>query len=91
MLNYPNPFIESIQFTFELTSSAEVEIIVYTLGGLRVHTIGSNYFEQGFNRVSWDGRDSYGQLLSNGAYIYQIKAKNDLTKVNHIGRLAIIR
>ena len=91
VLNYPNPFIESTQFTFELTSAAEVEIMIYTLGGLRVYTIGSNYFEQGYNRVSWDGRDSYGQLLSNGAYIYQIKAKNDLTKVNHIGRLAIIR
>ncbi len=75
MLNYPNPFIESTQFTFELTSAAEVEIMVYTLGGLRIHTIGSNYFEQGYNRVFWDGRDSYGQLLSNGAYIYQIKQK----------------
>ena len=91
VLNFPNPFSESTQFTFELTSSAEVEILIFTLAGLKVRTIISNYFEQGFNRVIWDGRDNYGQLLANGAYIYQLKAKNDFNETNYIGKLAIIR
>ena len=56
-----------------------------------MRTIISNYFEQGFNRVIWDGRDNYGQLLANGAYVYQLKAKNDFNKINYIGKLAIIR
>ena len=91
VLNFPNPFSESTQFTFELTSSAEVEILIFTLAGLKVRTIIPNYFEQGFNRVIWDGRDNYGQLLANGAYIYQLKAKNDFNETNYIGKLAIIR
>jgi len=27
----------------------------------------------------WDGRDSFGQLLANGVYLYVVEAKYDIT------------
>ncbi len=91
VLNYPNPFYENTQFTFELTQDGEVIIDVYTLGGLKVKSFPSGFYNQGYGIIHWDGRDDFGQLLSNGVYLYQVKAQNSITKINHIGRLAIIR
>ena len=91
VLNFPNPFYDKTQFTFELTLDGEVEINIYTLGGLKIKSIQSSFFNEGFNIIDWDGKDDYGQLLSNGVYLYQMKAQNNLIKVNHIGRLAIVR
>jgi len=91
VLNYPNPFYENTQFTFELTQDGEVKIDIYTLGGLKVKSFPSSFFSQGFGIIDWDGRDDFGQLLSNGVYLYQVKAQSNIAKINHIGRLAIIR
>ncbi|MED5433372.1 MAG: C25 family cysteine peptidase [Candidatus Neomarinimicrobiota bacterium] len=91
VLNYPNPFYENTQFTFELTQDGEVKIDIYTLGGLKVKSFPSSFFSQGFGIIDWDGRDDFGQLLSNGVYLYQVKAQSNIAKINYIGRLAIIR
>ena len=68
-----------------------MEINIYTLGGLKIKSIQSSFFNEGFIIIDWDGKDDYGQLLSNGVYLYQMKAQNNLIKVNHTGRLAIVR
>ena len=89
--NFPNPFFDKTQFTFELTQGAEVIIDIYTLSGLKINSISSGYFNEGFGIIDWDGTDQFGQILSNGVYLFQIKAKNDNQKINFTGRIAIAR
>ena len=79
------------QFTFEITQSAEISIDIYTLSGLKVNSIFPKYFEEGYGIIDWDGTDQFGQILSNGVYLFQMKAKNNLKKINFTGRIAILR
>ena len=89
--NFPNPFYDKTQFTFEITQSAEISIDTYTLSGLKVNSIFPKYFEEGYGIIDWDGTDQFGQILSNGVYLFQMKAKNNLKKINFTGRIAILR
>ena len=89
--NFPNPFYDKTQFTFEITQSAEISIDIYTLSGLKVNSIFPKYFEEGYGIIDWDGTDQFGQILSNGVYLFQMKAKNNLKKINFTGRIAILR
>jgi len=91
VMNYPNPFATSTQFTFEITSSATVTIDIYTLGGRRIKSLGSYTFSAGFHTIPWDGRDAYGNRLANGTYLYRLKAKNENQSVATIGKLAKFR
>jgi hypothetical protein len=91
VLNFPNPFSEETQFTFELTKDAKVSISIYTISGRKVKSIIDSNQRLGFNRISWNGRDEYGNLLANGVYLYKIRAEINDQKINHIGRLAIFR
>ena len=91
VLNFPNPFSTETQFTFELTKDAKVSINIYTISGRKVKSFIERDQKIGFNRITWNGRDEYGNLLANGVYLYKIKAEINNQKINHIGRLAIYR
>ena len=89
--NFPNPFFDKTQFSFEITQGADIVINIYTLSGLKVNTISSGYFNEGFGIIDWNGTDRFGQILSNGVYLFQMKASNNNKKINFTGRIAIIR
>lgn len=88
VLNFPNPFSKSTQITFELSQAAEVEVTIFTLGGRKIMEIESEFFDAGFNKINWNGKDAFGDKLANGVYLYKIKAKNDDESTSFIGRLA---
>ena len=87
--NFPNPFSIETKFTFELSSSAEVSISIYTLSGKKIKQINTRYYQRGFNHIGWNGRNQFGKLISNGVYIYKIIAKSNTGKTSHIGKVAI--
>ncbi len=89
--NFPNPFKKETKFTFELSSEAEVSIMVYTLGGKKIKNFDSKIYQPGFHYIKWNGRNEYGKLLSNGMYIYKIKAENIYSKTHQMKKLAISR
>ena len=91
VFNFPNPIIDNTKFTFELSSGAEVEIFIFTIGGRKIKHIKSRSFAQGFNSIYWDGKNEFGRVLSNGVYIYKIIAKNNNNKISHIGRCAVFK
>ncbi len=88
VLNYPNPFSNSTQFTFELSQPAEVQIMIFTLGGRKIMEIDPEYFTGGFHTIDWNGRDAYGNELANGVYLYRLKAVGVDETASFIGRLA---
>jgi hypothetical protein len=100
LVNYPNPFKDDTQFTFELTQSAEAEIKIYTVAGRLIRTLRPGILPAGYNQVYWDGKDADGDGLANGVYLYKISAKaakpgssgtaSEIT-AKEFGRLVVMR
>ena len=89
VFNFPNPFSDKTKFTFELSTPAEVNVYIYTIGGKKIKQIKNRNMSIGFQSIEWDGRSEYGKILANGVYIYKITAKNNDYNISHIGRCAI--
>ncbi|MDP2302741.1 MAG: C25 family cysteine peptidase [Ignavibacteria bacterium] len=89
--NYPNPFTEGTNFTFELTQVPdEVVIRIYTVSGRLIREIKTNS-SINFNYLYWDGRDQDGDVIANGVYLYKVIARLG-DKTEHITeKLAKIR
>ncbi|MDQ7054794.1 MAG: FlgD immunoglobulin-like domain containing protein [candidate division KSB1 bacterium] len=92
-MNYPNPFRDRTAFTFYLNTEAEVNIAIYSLSGRKIHTIEGILGRPGYNQVAWDGRDSMGDPLANGVYLYKITARAQLNgglkTAEYLGKLAV--
>ena len=89
--NFPNPFMSDTRFTFELSLEADIAIDIYTLGGKKIKNFIYKLYQPGFHTIEWDGKNEYGKLLSNGVYLYKIKARNSNSKTHKIGKIAIYR
>ncbi len=80
VMNYPNPFKDKTSFTFNLRSDApaDVKFVVYTIAGRKIRTLTPTNLHAGLNWVDWDGRDTDGNEVGNGTYLYRaiINGKN---------------
>ena len=86
--NFPNPFSDFTQFTFELSKTSDIEISIYSLGGKKIFSVEKLNAPRGFNIINWNGQNSFGDALANGVYIYHIKASNENEKTSSLGRIA---
>ena len=101
LFNYPNPFSESTQFTFEINQPidyySDVIIKIYTVSGRLIKIIEDIRIEKPGIYVSepWNGRDEDGSRISNGVYFYKVLARaridNELKTTESIGKLVISR
>ena len=96
--NYPNPFPGGrdggTYILFQLSTEADVEIDVFTVGGRLVRVLDGIVGEAGANQVYWDGRDQEGDELANGVYLYRIEAVSRLYRGDRaevIGRAVVMR
>lgn len=89
VVNYPNPFKDETEITFFLTQPGEVKISIYTVRGLLIRRLELFEIEPGFHAVRWDGKDDYGDKISRGIYLYEVKAKSiDSNKTDtYIGKM----
>jgi hypothetical protein len=83
--NFPNPFREGTSFVFSHNkpgSNFEVMIDIYGLDGSYIQSLRYDFTSENLNSVSmpWDGRDSTGQPLSAGMYIYRLIVTADKSK-----------
>ena len=86
--NFPNPFSKSTKFIFEITKNAKLSLEIFTLGGRRIKRFSYNNLQTGYNYIDWNARNSFGDNIANGVYIYVIKASNSNQKTTFIGRCA---
>lgn len=93
VLNYPNPFTTTTSFWFEhnkpgIDLYARVEI--YTVTGKLIKTINRTINTEGnrSNEISWDGKDSYGDRVGRGVYLYRLSVQTaDGKKASKMQRL----
>lgn len=81
---YPNPFVESVQFKFQLNSPSEVELEIRDLQGKLIHRVNPGALSVGLQELSW----ACPQDLEAGIYTYRLKIDRKVRtgKIMHIKR-----
>jgi hypothetical protein len=71
--NYPNPFNSTTAIMVGLPEDANVTVEVYNVMGNLVRTLASDAtMKAGYHKLLWDGRDTEGQIVSTGVYLYRV-------------------
>lgn len=72
--NYPNPFNPETMIQYQLPVRVSVTLKVFNALGQEVRTLVQKVQEPGVYRITWDGKDSRGKMLSAGVYLFQLQA-----------------
>jgi hypothetical protein len=71
--NYPNPFSNSTQLSFEIQKSDDAVITIYNVAGQRICNIERKNLTAGWHSFLWDGQDDSGKKLASGTYFYTVQ------------------
>ncbi len=72
--NYPNPFNPTTTIIFVLPVVARVKLEVFNVNGQHVKTLECSTMMPGRHTIEWDGKDSLGQEVVSGLYLYRLQA-----------------
>jgi len=76
--NYPNPFNPSTTIPFEVPALragvVPVSVEIFNALGQRVRMLLDGKMQPGYYRTVWDGRNSAGQPVGSGIYLYRVQA-----------------
>lgn len=70
----PNPFNPATVLSFTLASASPVKLSIFDPAGREIAVILDDDVDAGRHKVTWDGRDQAGDLVSSGVYLYRIEA-----------------
>ena len=77
--NFPNPFKDKTQITFKTSSYPSIaKISIFDLSGKRLKVIDNYECITSFCNIEWDGKNSSGDKINNGTYIYHLEIKNGI-------------
>jgi FlgD Ig-like domain len=93
--NVPNPFRpkhgEGTTIMYSLSTDTSTKLIIYDITGKAVcqksFNPGQEGGKAGANNVYWDGKNDFGEYVSNGAYIYLITTSS---KIIAKGQMAVM-
>ena len=71
---YPNPFNPSTTIKYDLPIRSHVTVFIYDILGKEVKRLVNIAQEPGNKSVSWNGTDSFGNPVSAGVYLCQIRS-----------------
>jgi len=74
--NYPNPFNPSTTIKYNLSETSNIRIEIYNIKGQFVKTWVNQTKEAGYHSIEWYGRDSSGNPVSSGLYLYKLIIDN---------------
>ncbi len=81
--NHPNPFYSHTNITFALPEAAPASLIIYNLTGQVVRKLVDGLRPAGFQQVTWDGRDKFGNEAPTGVYFMRLQT-GDQVKVKRM-------
>ncbi|MFN4255411.1 MAG: FG-GAP-like repeat-containing protein [Saprospiraceae bacterium] len=64
----PNPFVDSVTFSFSTQNKVSVRVEISDAAGNRVRTFPARDFAEGGHQLVWDGRDTGGEHVAGGVY-----------------------
>jgi hypothetical protein len=72
--NYPNPFNPTTTIRYDLPAPEDVHVVIYNVRGERVRVLVDEHQLAGRHEAGWDGRNSRGESVASGVYLYRIVA-----------------
>ncbi len=77
--NYPNPFNPETWIPYQLATSADVSISIYTANGTLVRRLDLGHqavgmYQHRSRAAHWDGKNDIGESVASGLYFYTLKA-----------------
>ncbi|MGB9613854.1 MAG: FlgD immunoglobulin-like domain containing protein, partial [Candidatus Margulisiibacteriota bacterium] len=92
--NGPNPFSTTslMYFTFQLLNPADLKIYIFDLAGTLIWKRELKGLSAGYhNEITWDGRDHFGKMVSNGVYPYFLQATSgNMTEIRK-GKIIVLQ
>jgi Peptidase family C25/FlgD Ig-like domain len=86
VFNYPNPFPRETYLHARINQPARLRIKILTVAGRRVREIDLDG-KAGENYIPWDGRDSVGENVAIGVYLFHVTAESPSGgRVTAVGR-----
>ena len=75
--NYPNPFNPETWIPYQLTTAAEVRVVIHAADGQLVRTLALGYQDAGVYQSKgraayWDGRNAQREPVASGVYFYTL-------------------
>ena len=70
--NYPNPFNPNTNIDISLSSSSNIQLLIFDLNGRLIKKIAEGNFNSGRHSFTWNGTSENGQEVSSGVYIYNL-------------------
>ena len=74
--NYPNPFNPTTTISYELSGAGHVSLKVYSVLGREIATLVDGELPVGTYEATWNGRDSQGEVVPSGTYLYRLTYAN---------------
>jgi len=74
--NSPNPFNPSTTIKFYIPNTSDVSIKIYDMLGREVTTLINEQATAGYHIIFWNGKDSRGENVASGVYLYRLTAGN---------------
>lgn len=81
VIDTPDPFapdgtkVNTISFT--LSEEANVKINLYDINNDFIKTLTDSTMPSGQNKVTWDGKDSAGNIVESGLYLYTVEVEDN--------------
>lgn len=69
---YPNPFSHSVNIPFIISSTGDISISIYSMGGQKINDLFFPAVSEGSYRIVWDGCNASGAPVRQGFYVFAI-------------------
>jgi Tol biopolymer transport system component len=80
----PNPFNPSTQIAYEVPVQAHIQLVVYNLLGQEVGRLVDGVKTPGRYQVTWDGRNTRGQTVASGVYVYRMTSSTGFVQTRRM-------
>ena len=90
---FPNPFSSETYFFYDLQGQpSAAKLAIYTVSGRKIFEagVGSDRIGRQY-RYRWDGRDSWGDPVANGTYIYKLTVEAGGATQESVGRIVKVQ
>ena len=84
---YPNPFRSSIVIHYSISGNNDLELKIFDTYGRMVNRFDRKSFGNRLQSFTWDGKNSSGQYVSSGTYIFNLSCLN-FSKVVRVMKVA---
>jgi len=74
--NFPNPFNPTTTIAYDLPEESYVVLTIYDILGREIIRLVDNIQPAGSLKVTWNGKDSFGQIVPSGIYLYCLKTSS---------------